>query len=150
MRNGLLKVEKTILRIGGVVTALLAIISLWQVFWSPQDPAPAETIIRTTVTACDAGAEPVADGLMGSLARLDCDVADIRVCDFTETATPADRTTTGMPAHMMRVSAEIDGERLAVIGNGRGADAAQTAFDSLYNNLIQILEDKDICRSDRP
>lgn len=141
------KGENLILRLAALAGAVMGLYAFWIFLKDPSartDPAPPPDI--PAVTACDGPSEPVAERILGSLARLECRLAEIRVCDFEEAATPAAETSHGMPAHMMRVSVEIDGERHAIIGNGRGEAAAQTAFDSLFNNLKHVLEDKDLCQ----
>lgn len=147
MLNWVLTGEKLLLRLAGIAGAIMALFAFWHFVWgtsgvsgdAPPVPAP-------TVTACDSRTEPVAERIVGSLARLDCTLSEIRICDFEEAATPAEETSHGMQAQMMRITAEIDGERLAIIGNGRGEAAAQGAFDSLFNNLRLALEDRDLCR----
>ncbi|MFV0334032.1 MAG: hypothetical protein ACK5JR_08185 [Tropicimonas sp.] len=147
MLNWVVKGEKLVLRLAALAGAIMGLYAFWLFLKNPSeqsDPAPPPPI--PAVTACDSRSEPVAERILGSLARLDCTLAEIRVCDFDEAVTPAADTSHGMPAHMMRLSVEIDGERLPVIGNGRGETASQAAFDSLFNNLKQVLEDKDLCR----
>lgn len=124
----------------------MGLIAFWHFIQNPtvnKDAMPSARVPH--VTACDSLAEPVTERILGSLARLDCSHAEIRVCDFTESTLVAEETTSSMPAHMMRVSAEVNGERLTVVGNGRGADASQTAFDSLFNNLKILLEERGLC-----
>lgn len=140
MLGWFLKGERAFLRLTAIPVAIAGLVAFWQIFDPPNKPPNGPT-----VTACDGPAAPLAQKLTGSLAQLDCKLPQIRICDIQESAVAASDTSHGMAAHKMQISVEAGGARFAVIGNGRGAQAAQSAFDNLFNNLVISLKDKDLC-----
>lgn len=146
LKNFLLGGESVLRRVASIAGAVMVLYGFWHfVSGGQKPPMITDTADPPVITACDERAEPVAARLVSGLALMSCEIAEIRVCDFTGQSKSAEDSSHNMPAYVMRISAEIDGKRLPFIGNGRGDMAKEAAFDSLFNNLKTELEERGLC-----
>jgi hypothetical protein len=133
------KILRAVLATIGLAGALASIAALYAT-WASDGGAPA-----VEISVCDPASQPLAGKLAARLATTDCAAENLRLCDVVETARPADETSHGMPAHLIRLSLGIGDRSVPIVGNGRGDQAEAQAFDSLFNNLRLVLKENEIC-----